>query len=142
MKYLFFALFLIQFFSCKSSQLMPSEPFQNIRLHDIWALSEMNSLPINRDWTPQVPYVEIHVQQKKIYGTDGCNEFAGNITTLNNTQIEFGDLVGTEKGCLKMKISNEFRLLIKQVSSYRLEGLQLVLLNKEKKELLQFKKVD
>lgn len=118
------------------------EPFQNIRLHDIWALEKIKKTPLNRALVGQTPFIEIHVNRKKIYGNDGCAEFSGDVSHLDNNVLTFVNLDTHEKKCQKMKGDNEFQDLLKEVKQYQLKGLKLIFFDKKKKELMQFKKVD
>jgi len=140
---LFFALFLLLLISsCFANKKMKPQEFQNIRLHDIWALEKMNSKKLDPNLVQQIPYIEIHVKSKKIYGNNGCHEFSGDISVLDNEQISWSKISSKEKTCSKMELVNQFQVLFKKVSHYQLDGLKLFLFDKKKKTILQFKKVD
>ena len=142
MKIILFALSFIFISSCHSLKKMNTEEFKNIRLHDIWALEMIQGKKVDANLTHQTPYIEIHVRNKKIYGNNGCTEISGNVVFLDNEQIEFSAFSIKEKECIKMEISNQFQALMKKVKYYQLDGLKLFFLNKKKKEILKFKKVD
>ena len=140
---LLFALFsLLLISSCYTNKKMQPEEFKNIRLHDIWALEKINGKNQDTNLTHQRPYFEIHLKSKKIYGNNGCNEFEGNISSLDNERISWSEVSPIETKCSNFEAVNQFHSLFLTTQYYRLDGLKLFFLNKKKKIIFQFKKVD
>ncbi|HBL80582.1 MAG TPA: heat-shock protein HslJ, partial [Aequorivita sp.] len=50
---------------------------EKMRLHDIWALKAINGEAIDRDNFQKQPVLEIHLNEMKIFGNDGCNTMFG-----------------------------------------------------------------
>jgi heat shock protein HslJ len=117
-----------------------------IRLHDIWALTEIQGKPIDRSLLSQnrqeVPSLEFNLSTMQVYGTDSCNRLSGGIEKLGQGKIEFGALAGTLMACQNMELADAFQKRLAQVKHYELSDLNLRLLDNDKKPLLQFKKVD
>ncbi len=112
----------------------------NRRIHDIWVAIRINKNPIE-EMSPR-PRMEINLTTMKVMGNDGCNEYVGGIKEVTDTQICFGTMASTKKMCRKMDVVNAFNTAMHQVASYRLEGLNLIFLDAENKEVLAFLKVD
>lgn len=114
------------------------EPNKNI--HDIWVAVRINGNPISR-MTPS-PRLEINLTTMKIFGSDGCNEYSGELKEITDTQIIFGALASTKKMCSKMETAESFNKAMSHVALYRLEDLKLILLDANGKEILTLLKGD
>lgn len=69
------------------------------RLHDIWAITEVNGLKIDASrFKNKVPMMEINLTQNRVSGNDGCNNFKG-LVKSENGKITFGQLVSTLMAC-------------------------------------------
>lgn len=112
----------------------------NQRLHDIWVAKRINGNSITE--SNYRPTLEINLTEGKIYGSDGCNNYQGNITNTTESAITFGSLASTRKMCQNMTNPNAYNNAMKKVESYKLEGLELTLFNAEDQEILVFLKGD
>lgn len=112
----------------------------NQRLHDIWIAKRINGNSITE--SNYRPTLEINLTEGKIYGSDGCNNYQGNITNTTESAITFGSLASTRKMCQNMTNPNAYNNAMKKVESYKLEGLELTLFNAEDQEILVFLKGD
>jgi len=110
------------------------------RIHDIWTAVRINKTPINR--MMPIPRMEINLTEMKVLGTDGCNNYTGSIKDITDTQIAFEGLASTLKMCPEMETADAFNNAIRQVVSYRLENLYLILMNAEGNEVIAFLKAD
>jgi heat shock protein HslJ len=140
---LFLSLILLNFNSCNTSKINASQDIS--RLHDIWALQEISvdGIPLEIDYQQMKrPILELHINDKKISGNDGCNSIFGAIETLEKNAISFGKIGGTKMACLNMTISAPYTNALQQVRSYELRGLNLLFYNAKKEEVLRFLKVD
>ncbi len=121
------------------------EPVYNedlVRLNDIWALEKMQGELVSINQGLQRPQLEIHLRDMKVIGNDGCNHFSGAISSLNNSEITFGPMMGTKMFCQGMELSNQFNSHINSVKSYVSKDLTLYLFDEQGKELLSFRKID
>ncbi|ANW95967.1 hypothetical protein AXE80_06595 [Wenyingzhuangia fucanilytica] len=112
----------------------------NQRLHDIWMATRINGNPINR--MVSVPRLEINLSTKRIMGNDGCNNFSAPINNITSNKLDFSQIALTKKTCLKEGVEKEFIKTLNKVKSYELDGLHLILKDKNGKEILSFLKID
>lgn len=87
-------------------------------------------------------YLEFNIKEKIFYGNDGCNQILGRLEEVTKTQLIFGLVSGTLMACENMNTSEKFTQTLEQVRFYRVKNLHLYMLDKNKKELLNFLKVD
>ena len=70
------------------------------RLHDIWAIIEVDGNKINpSDFKKEAPRMEINLSNNNVFGTDGCNTFRGNVK-VEKDFIYFGNLASTMMACI------------------------------------------
>ena len=112
------------------------------RLHDIWALTEINGKEYTDDMASRRPLLEINVEEKRVNGNDGCNSMFGQLETLTLDSISFGAMGSTRMMCAKMEVPDAYAKGLAETTNYTLNELTLNLLNEKGKKLLVFKKVD
>ncbi len=112
-----------------------------MQLHDIWALSHIKDEVISLDKFPAgVPSLEIFIEEKRVSGFSGCNNYSGSIEKLTNNEIKFGVLAATKMYCMGVDEYVYFENLPK-VTHFKIEKMQLFLYENEQL-ILTFKKVD
>jgi len=104
------------------------------RLHDIWNATRIMGEPVSRE--ASVPRLEINLTKMKVFGTDGCNNYTGTIEKVTDEKIEFSQMASTRKMCPDMQVPDRYLKAISQVSGYKLNGLNLILLDHLGKEVL------
>ncbi len=112
----------------------------NQRLHDIWGTKSINGKLLKSK--TNMPKMEIDLTQMRIFGSDGCNDYNGAITEVSDTKIVFGRIASTRKMCKDMETSSDFNAAMEKVKGYKLEGLNLILVDETGKELISFIKGD
>ena len=84
------------------------------RLHDIWAIVEVDGLKIiPANFKKDAPRIEINLTKKNVFGTDGCNTFRGSVKVEKNT-IQIGHLASTMMACIE---NNEISSKIGEILS-------------------------
>ena len=129
----------------KLVEVLERKPDPIFALHDIWALEAINSLPLqipNNNPGFVIPSIEINLTEMKIMGTDGCNQFQGQIKNVEEGILVFGNMAGTMKMCVNMEIADQFNKAMGNVGKYKIGNLKLTLFDEAGNELLRFKKVD
>ena len=114
-------------------------------LHDIWVLESIEGQTIERPGENSgltLPSIEININEMKIMGTDGCNQFFGPINMVEDETIEFGNIGSTMKMCFSMELPDKFYNALGRVAKYQRNGIKLIFMDSSGTELLQFKKVD
>ena len=116
------------------------EQDRRLRLHDIWVLSHVNKKQI--DDTVKRPTIEISISKMSLQGTDSCNRIKAIIEKVSETDITFGNILGTRKMCPDMSLANIFNDNLNKVKKYKIEQSRLFLYDSSGKEILQFRKID
>ena len=124
------------------SAIEPANREDLLRLHDIWALEKMQGELVSINQGLQRPQLEIHLRDMKIIGNDGCNNFSGSISSLDEEIISFGPVMGTRMFCQEMELPDGFNQQLNKVAAYKLDDLRLLFFDTAGEELLIFKKVD
>ncbi len=115
---------------------------EKMRLNDIWALKAINGKMIDVENFQKHPVLEIHLNDMKIFGNDGCNNMFGAVENLDDQNINFGAMGGTKMACPNMELSTEYTSALGKTKTFKLEGLQLYFYDADGNELLKFQKVD
>ena len=112
------------------------------RLHDIWAIREVEGEKIDPAGFKEAPRLEINLTSGKIMGSDGCNAFNGKVVAERNT-LSIGNLAQTMRACAKnAAISDKIgKNLSGKTLSYRFEDGYLNLYDNNKK-VLALKHID
>jgi heat shock protein HslJ len=129
--------------ACNTSKVQTSQ--DGLKLNDIWALQNIssNGIPLDLDYNEiKRPVLELHVNDRKIYGNDSCNSIFGSIEMLKKDSISFGNIGSTRMACINMTISTAYKKALKEVKFYKLDGLSLLFYNAEGDKILKFFKVD
>ncbi|REG87624.1 DUF4377 domain-containing protein [Winogradskyella sediminis] len=126
--------------SYKLIKVLEKKQDPKLALHDIWATTHINETPIES--TSNVPTLEINTTEMRAYGTNGCNNYSGQIKNITANTIKFGAMASTRKMCMDMTIPDRFDKAFNTVSTYKKDGLHLILYNSTGDEVLRFKKVD
>ena len=119
------------------------ETDQRPLLNASWLLVSINGQDISIDPEKdglKTPSLEISVNEMKYTGTDGCNQFMGSLTALDEEILKFGLSAGTRMMCMDMAIPDEFNKTLGLVFSYEIKDQTLHLLNENGEELMQFRK--
>jgi len=111
-----------------------------LAIHDIWAATHVNGEAIES--TSNVPTLELNTTEMRASGTNGCNNYTGQIKNITSDTIEFGAIASTRKMCMDMAIPDSFDQAFNSISTYKKEGLTLYFYNEAGDEMLRFKKVD
>lgn len=104
-------------------------------LNGVWELEQINGEKImDMKELPEIPVLELKVDEKMYHGRDGCNIINGAFD-LDKQAISFKDGLSTKKYC-HGAIDAEFMAAFKNVDSYRLLGDRLMLRNGQKTILI------
>jgi heat shock protein HslJ/uncharacterized membrane protein len=110
----------------------------DFRLHDIWAIEQVNGTSINpADYRKNAPKLEINVNEQRAFGSDGCNTFRGSVYNEEN-RLYFGPLASTMMACI---VNKEISVAINTVLAtknltYTIENNRLNLFDKDQKVMV------
>lgn len=131
---------IILLFGCTSVKTSTSsQSTSETRLHDIWALKELNGRTLTPKDYMEAPYIEINVAEKTVMGNSSCNQFSGQVEITGN-EIKFSQMISTRMACVQ-SVETEFLQMLESSDRYKFDGLYLILL-KSDKEIGKFLKVD
>ncbi|ATA75262.1 META domain-containing protein [Capnocytophaga sp. H2931] len=82
--------------------------------------------------------MELHLQEKKINGIGGCNNYFGAITELSQDKIQFGKVGATKKMCMEDNIETAYFTALSEVRTFKINDGKLVLFDASGKEKLIF----
>ena len=116
------------------------EYITNYRLHDIWALEQLNGSYITKsDFNKEFPTMEINASTNTFLGFAGCNRMSGSLF-FEKGLLRFTKIVTTEMMCISNK-EPEFLKALQSSTTYKIENNRLSLSNPNG-VVLVFKKID
>lgn len=101
-----------------------------------WKVARIDETSVEEDQL--IPMVILDLQNMRIAGINGCNNFTAPIKNLNETEIEFGIVASTKKMCPDMKTANQFNKALNEVVRFDAQGSEMYFYNKDGKEMLAF----
>lgn len=113
-----------------------------LALHDIYVVQEIKGTVVLGDSLTKSPTMEIFVSERRIAGTDGCNNYFASIETLTETEITFSPAGATRMLCPDMAIPDLFTDALAEVKTYTKANGQVALMNPSEETVLLLKKID
>lgn len=110
------------------------------QLYDIWAVTHVLQKKV--DTNDEMPRLEFNLNEMTVYGSDGCNNFSGQISSINSNSIELGNIAVTQRLCSDTKTPNGFYNALNAVSAYAINGLDLTLMDNTNNNVMKLRKVD
>lgn len=111
------------------------------RLHDIWVLEELDGYKIFiSDFQKELPRIEIHAEENRFIGSEGCNSISGSLF-FENDLLQFNNIKSTLMACAESNKEDIFIKALQNATTYSIKDNRLTLSNQSGK-LLVFKKVD
>ncbi len=91
-----------------------------------------------------LPNMSIDLELMRIAGSDSCNRYFGNIETVTDKKIEFGDLGTSLMACLEAnnKIAQSFSLALARTRSYSFINDTLTFYDEDGEQTIYFEKVE
>ena len=119
-------------------------PDPTLRLNDIWALETIagEAVELGEDALLQQPTIEFQLAERRVGGTNGCNNFSGTLEEVGADALAFGPLAMTRKACRNNTVPDRITAALDRVAGYRIDGLTLQLLDAAGEPLLGYRKVD
>ncbi|TMM30412.1 META domain-containing protein [Polaribacter aestuariivivens] len=82
----------------------------------------------------------ITIEEEKVNGNNGCNNFFSSINTIEEKNIEFSMFGETKMMCAEMKIADAFGSLLSKIDTYSVDDKTLTFFNAEGQKILVFTK--
>lgn len=107
-----------------------------IQLKGKWTLGSLSGNPINRSTV--VPTLEIALDQMRISGRGGCNNYNSKIEQLQQKIVKLSNVVSTRKACMVNNIEQEYFTALNNIRTYVVKDEKLTFYDETGKELLFF----
>ena len=111
------------------------------KLNDIWALNTLMGTSY-QEYEGERPTFKYSKADSRVGGTTGCNNYFGDVKSVSNSTIEFGQLASTKKACAGNHAEQEFLNMMNEVSSYKIANMELSFYNEQGDKIAEFQKVD
>ncbi|MCI0472297.1 MAG: META domain-containing protein [Ignavibacteria bacterium] len=110
------------------------------RLNDIWALEKYMDDPVDSLIKARgLPLLEIHLNEGRIMGNNGCNEYSGAVD-VDDTVIKFDRIISTKMFC-PGSMELQYMDALRKVNKWEISGMRLFLIINGK-NYLTFRKID
>ena len=132
---------LLALFSCKTTQPASSggQTDALTQLNNRWTLVEVKGEKVENLTYNSTPNLEIKTADKRLSGSDGCNNFFGQLDVLDQSRIEIGLLGSTKAICPEIKNSDMLGQYLNAVKTYRVDQRFLYLYDEAGHEVLKYK---
>ena len=91
---------------------------KKVQIDGKWILNTINNSPINR--SIRLPNIELNLTKMSLRGSGGCNNYSGQIKSLTDKKISFGNIASTEKACAYKHIEAEYFSALRKTTAYHL----------------------
>ncbi len=108
------------------------------QLEGTWSPTTINGNTIEAN--DYMPKFTVDLQNKRVSGSDGCNNFTAGIKMLGLLKIEMMPAAGTKKACPDMRIANLFNGALASVKKYRIKDDELSLIDEFDKVRMTLKR--
>lgn len=99
------------------------------KLHDKWALVELNGKAVGAMAFREHPYVEFNLTDNKVFGHTGCNRLFGDLNVQKDS-LNFGSIATTKMMCAEIaEFETSLLETLRQVNAYRINDLSLELMS-------------
>ncbi|MGB5355438.1 MAG: META domain-containing protein, partial [Eudoraea sp.] len=92
------------------------------------------------DQQGQLPTVIINLNEMRVSGTNGCNNYAGSIKFISSDTFTTGPMASTRKMCMEMTLPDLFDKLFFIPWNYELTSDTFFIKDKDGKELMILKR--
>ena len=134
MKGLFTILTIITFSTCSGSKHQTSN---NNLMSGTYKIMELSG----EDVSEKAATITFNIEENKVYGTSGCNNFNGSFTLDKNT-LTFGPIMSTKKMCPDMTLEDKLFKLLTGRKNFSVKNNILNILGDDDSILLKAKFVD
>lgn len=109
-------------------------------LEQMWKLARIGDEAISKELR-RVPVLEFNLKENRVFGNNGCNNYFGEIKTLEEGKLNLGTLGSTRMACPDSDIEFKYMKQLQSVAEFYVSSDSLYLLDKEAKTLLCFERI-
>lgn len=96
-------------------------------INNSWILKSMNGEDVDQAFGDQKPSLNINLDENKVTGFGGCNNYFGGIT-LSGDSIKIGPLGATMMACPEMDVEHKYMRLLESIETFEVNKSELSLL--------------
>jgi heat shock protein HslJ len=142
-KHLIFAVGSMMILSCSVRDRGADQQDMPLKLNDTWEVLVIDGETLMAETEGRsLPQLEIHSEEMKYTGSDGCNNIMGGIAELDKETIHFGLTAGTRMICLDMEIPDLFNRTLPEVHAWEIKQNRLHLFDADGNERMQLMRAD
>ncbi len=101
-----------------------------------WTLKTIKGGPINRK--SKLPTLNIDLNNAMLNGSNGCNDYTGQISRVSSSQIDFKTIAQGSRACVDMEVASRYSQALDQARSFVCTRDELKLYDGNNKEILSF----
>lgn len=101
-----------------------------------WILNKINDHPIDRSIV--LPEVEIMLNEMKISGTGGCNNYSAEIAKLTYNSISLGNIANTNRACLNKNIEGDYFKALQAINNFEIKDDLLIFYDSNDNPILSY----
>lgn len=116
--------------SCATKKEAGTDSAKNL-LDNKWQIVELSGVAIKNEVNGRVPFLYFDQATNHYAVITGCNTLNGEYKGLTQQKIKFGLGMSTMMFCDDMSVEQGFKAILDKVTSYKIEGSDLFLMNKK-----------
>lgn len=129
-KYLLIGLVAFLLSSCASKKLVNSSADEMLS-NSTWQIVELDGKQIKDKVNGKTPYLVLDLNENHYSVVTGCNTLNGEFD-LSKNKLKFFNGMSTMMYCDDMSVEDGFKSVLSKISSYKIQGNELVLLDGDK----------
>lgn len=115
---------------------LEKRPDIRISVSGNWVLARIDGAPINKSIV--LPTMQLNLDQMRVSGTGGCNNYTGSIDELTFDAVTFGLIASTKKACVNNNIEDDYLTALNNVKTYEIDEATLTFMDSDGTDILAF----
>ena len=103
-----------------------------------WVLNTMEGIDLKK--VEKLPNIAIEMTKNQISGSNGCNNFSGDIKEIGFSSIRLEQTISTLKACMDMPIADQFNAAFDKIRFYKVKKNELTLYDARDNPIFTFKR--
>jgi heat shock protein HslJ len=103
-----------------------------------WVLNTMEGVDLNK--TENLPNIAIDLTRNQVSGSNGCNNFSGDLREIGYNSIRMEQTISTLKACMDMPVAGQFDAAFDKIRFYKVKKNELTLYDSRDNQIFTFKR--